>query len=300
MRGGQNDRVNLRRATEADRAALANLAEQLQRRPDRHVAYLGLDAASIAEELTEDVDDWTEAAVLAESDGRLLGWLMGSIDHDMGRVWWFGPFVADDEPGPWRQMADELDRAARALLPPEVTEEEYAPDERYVLLVEWARARGAVADTGSAVLSLDGGLDPPSVPARPVRDDDRDALVPLHELLFPATHTTGAELVVGRDERRLRLVAHDASAGLVGYVAVERQADGSGYIDYLGVDPSHRRRGLGADLVRAGVAALRERGCERVHLTVRTDNAAARSLYASLGFVEERVILPLRIGFSLG
>ena len=82
-------------------------------------------------------------------------------------------------------------------------------------------------------------------------------------------------------------------------MAVERQPDGSGYIDFLGVDPRFRRRGLGAELVRAGVAALAELGCTRCSLTVRDDNEAARRLYAGLGFVDERVIVPYRLGFSI-
>jgi ribosomal protein S18 acetylase RimI-like enzyme len=35
------------------------------------------------------------------------------------------------------------------------------------------------------------------------------------------------------------------------------------------------------------------------HLTVRSANDAARRLYASLGFTEERVLVPMRRGFTL-
>ena len=86
----------------------------------------------------------------------------------------------------------------------------------------------------------------------------------------------------------------------VGYVAVEVQPDGSGYVDYLGVAAQARGAGLGRVLVAGALRGLAARGVTRVHLTVRVDNATARALYASLGFVEERVAVPYRRGFDLG
>ncbi len=103
----------------------------------------------------------------------------------------------------------------------------------------------------------------------------------------------------GADAARLRLVT-ERDGVVIGYVAVERQPDGEGYVDFLGVAEQARRAGLGSELVRAGVHALRGLGCRRISLTVRSTNDAARSLYADLGFVQERVIDPFRIGFSLG
>jgi [ribosomal protein S18]-alanine N-acetyltransferase len=52
----------------------------------------------------------------------------------------------------------------------------------------------------------------------------------------------------------------------------------------VAVVPEARRRGLGAALVAAaGVAAL-TRGAAAMHLEVAEDNAAARALYAKLGY----------------
>ena len=291
----------VRRPTEADRRTLASCAAPLQARPEHHVAYLGTDPESIAAEMIEDVDDWTEAAAVAAdegADGRIAGWLMGSIDHEMGRVWWFGPFVDTDDPSRWREMADRLDASARRELPGHVTEEEYAFDARHLVGEAWAVAHGFVADPGSAVLTLDHVLDPPSIPTRPATVADVDTVGRLHDELFANTHTSGAALVVSSDPAKPRLVA-ELDGAVAGYIAVERQPDGSGYIDYLGVAPTHRRRGLGAELVRAGVVALAELGCDRFHLTVRESNTGARALYTGLGFAEERVIRPVRRGFSL-
>lgn len=288
----------LRRATTADRRSLAELGAALQRRPEHHVAYLGAEPDTISAEMLEDVDDWTEAASVAEADGRIVGWLMGSIDHDMGRVWWFGPFVDTDDPATWRAVADRLHDLARRELGEHVTEEELAFDARHACGGAWAVDRGYRAEPGSAVLVLDHAIAPPDLTIRPVTADDHDEVGRLHDDLFPGTHTRGAALVASTAVHERRLVA-ERDGRILGYVAAERQPDGSGYIDYLGVAPAFRRHGVGAQLVRAAVVALVDLGCERFHLTVRESNAGARALYTGLGFVEERIIRPFRSGFSL-
>lgn len=51
----------------------------------------------------------------------------------------------------------------------------------------------------------------------------------------------------------------------------------------VAVDPAHRRRGLGTQLVNAVIRRLPKR-CTSVMLEVRPDNTPARELYARLGF----------------
>ena len=88
--------------------------------------------------------DWTSvSAVALDEDAGLRGWLMGSVDTEMGRVWWFGPFVdhgADADR--WTMIVDDLFDAARRHLPTAVSEEELAPDARFELLCAWADANG--------------------------------------------------------------------------------------------------------------------------------------------------------------
>lgn len=52
----------------------------------------------------------------------------------------------------------------------------------------------------------------------------------------------------------------------------------------LAVAPAHRRRGVGRHLVEAAAAAAAGRGAARLFLEVAETNAAARRLYAQLGF----------------
>ena len=298
----QTGAMKIRRATESDRPNLAALAARVQARPERHIAYLGLEADAIAEEMIEEDDDWTAATAVAEADDRLVGWLMGSVDPDMGRVWWFGPFIDTDNES-WSSVADALYEHASELLADDVDEEEMAPDSRFVTLVEWASGRGFEVDPGSAVLRLSGDMAPadridPAISIRHAGEADAASLAALHDELFPGTHTTGESLATDADDRHLRLVALHEGV-FAGYVAAELQADGGGYIDYLGTAPDFRRKGIAGTLIRAAVLALSEQGAGDMNLTVREANHGARALYTGLGFDEERVITPIRRGFRL-
>jgi ribosomal protein S18 acetylase RimI-like enzyme len=60
-----------------------------------------------------------------------------------------------------------------------------------------------------------------------------------------------------------------------------------GYPAHLHIDllPEVQGHGLGRELIRTLLAALRERGVPGVHLGVGADNAGARAFYLRLGFV---------------
>ena len=79
-----------------------------------------------------------------------------------------------------------------------------------------------------------------------------------------------------------------AEDGIVGFVmwAVDTD-DGSGWIGGLSIGREHQRRGYGRAAVLALLERLRrEQGCPSAALSYSPGNAAARSLYASLGFAE--------------
>ena len=59
---------------------------------------------------------------------------------------------------------------------------------------------------------------------------------------------------------------------------------GKGRIHMLGVDPDYRGKGLGKQVLLAGLSLLKSRGLGHVDLTVDSENKAALALYESLGF----------------
>lgn len=80
-------------------------------------------------------------------------------------------------------------------------------------------------------------------------------------------------LVAGRSE----------TYSIAGYVIARVVADQSEILN-LAVAPLERRRGLGGELLDAGLAAVRTAGAQEVFLEVRESNSGAFALYTSRGF----------------
>ena len=79
----------------------------------------------------------------------------------------------------------------------------------------------------------------------------------------------GSDILVSEDITGSVMVGHDGHRGWLYYVAVA---------------PSERRRGLGRALVAAAEEWLRQRGVPKVHLMVRETNQAVASFYQRLGY----------------
>jgi ribosomal protein S18 acetylase RimI-like enzyme len=63
-----------------------------------------------------------------------------------------------------------------------------------------------------------------------------------------------------------------------------------GWINYLAVALSQRRRGLATQLVDEAERRLRRAGCPKINLQVRTSNTAVIAFYQSLGFRVDDVV----------
>jgi ribosomal protein S18 acetylase RimI-like enzyme len=63
-----------------------------------------------------------------------------------------------------------------------------------------------------------------------------------------------------------------------------------GWVYYLGVDPDHRRKGLGRELMLAAEQWLAKRSAPKIQLMVRDDNAPAIGFYKALGYEVQPVV----------
>jgi ribosomal protein S18 acetylase RimI-like enzyme len=284
-------------------AEAAALVAACQEHPDTHVSYLSATASAIQEELGGlEPDGLGGVLVAVDGHDRIVGLLGVEHDADPPRAWWYGPCIAPDQDH--SVVADALLAEARGRLPHHVTGQECAFDASSITLASFARRNGFIDEEGSAILwaALPLTVSRPAVADVEVGAPDPGMVAQaqdLHDRLFPGTHSTGQH-ALRDDPDRVVLVAHRAGL-VVGYLVAERQADGYGYIDFVGVAAGQQGRGIGRVLVAAACQELADRyGCPRVDLSVRESNVAARHLYASLGFIEERVVIPWRQGFSLG
>ncbi len=60
-----------------------------------------------------------------------------------------------------------------------------------------------------------------------------------------------------------------------------------GWLYAVGVLPDHRRDGTGTVLVRTALSALKDLGCVKVNLQIRSTNIEVAAFYRSLGFAAE-------------
>ena len=89
-------------------------------------------------------------------------------------------------------------------------------------------------------------------------------------------------------QRELFLVGVEAGAIVA---AVMAGYDGHrGSVNYLAVDPQHRRRGFGRALMQRVEALLAERGCPKINLMIRSSNADVITFYGRLGYKPDEVI----------
>lgn len=63
-----------------------------------------------------------------------------------------------------------------------------------------------------------------------------------------------------------------------------------GWVNYLGVAPEQRRKGLARALLEHVEVLLRERGCPKLNLQVRSDNAEALGFYAAMGYGQDAAV----------
>ena len=63
-----------------------------------------------------------------------------------------------------------------------------------------------------------------------------------------------------------------------------------GWINYLAVSPTHQRRGIGREIMSAAEVRLRECGCPKINLQVRTSNQHVIDFYRSVGYQMDDVV----------
>jgi ribosomal protein S18 acetylase RimI-like enzyme len=129
-------------------------------------------------------------------------------------------------------------------------------------------------------------MNPPSIPMlRTGRVDDVEAVLDLWRRADASPSSTESaddvRALLARDPEAL-LVA-EAGGEIVGSLIVGW--DGwRGTFYRLAVDPAHRRRGLGGELVRAGEERLRSLGAHRLNAIVETHEADAMAFWSAAGY----------------
>jgi ribosomal protein S18 acetylase RimI-like enzyme len=132
---------------------------------------------------------------------------------------------------------------------------------------------------------------------RSYRPGDREALVSLWSicgLTRPWNNPhRDIDRKLARDAHNLLVI--EEGDQLIGSIMVGYEGH-RGWVNYLAVRPDHRRQGLGRLLMDEAERRLRDLGCAKVNLQVRSSNETAREFYRQIGYtVDEAVSLGKRL-----
>lgn len=141
-----------------------------------------------------------------------------------------------------------------------------------------------------------------SVPTRPFRPgSDEDAWLAVNNRAFNGHPEQGSWTRSDLEERESQpwfdpqgFLLHEEEGALAAFCWTKVQDDEHeigeiGEIYVIAVNPDFQGRGLGRELVLAGLEHLSGLGIAKAMLYVDRDNAGARALYRSLGFVDDHV-----------
>ena len=137
-----------------------------------------------------------------------------------------------------------------------------------------------------------------SIALRPYEGRDHDAVIDLWracDLLRP-WNDPDEDIARKRDHDPRGLVVAAEDELIVGTLMFGYEGH-RGWLNYLGVLPSHRGRGVGSLLVRHAERELVSWGCPKVNLQVRATNLAVVEYYRRLGYErDEAVSMGRRLG----
>jgi ribosomal protein S18 acetylase RimI-like enzyme len=89
--------------------------------------------------------------------------------------------------------------------------------------------------------------------------------------------------------------ASGSAVGEVWYRAEEQGGKLQFWVEWIQIEPDHRRKGYATDVLRILEETAKERGADRVGLTVWVDNPGALRLYSKLGYSSANVNMTKRL-----
>jgi ribosomal protein S18 acetylase RimI-like enzyme len=257
-----------------------------------HIGFFGEGEADVRASLAECLIPTSDGFRLAYEDDRLVGVFGMDADPEINRAWLFGPLVEHED---WHTIADQLYAEVLALIPVNIQDYDLFCDVQNIRLEAFAARHGFPLRSENAVMTMARVDYKPAAKRKTqiaeYREEFFEQFEKLHKTLFPNAYFTARQMVEKADEKhRLLLALEDGQALAYHFCKIEPEAE-LGYVDFIGTDASARGRGIGADLLAAGIDwMLSAPSTKKVSLTVNADNVAARSLYEKFGFATERIM----------
>jgi ribosomal protein S18 acetylase RimI-like enzyme len=123
----------------------------------------------------------------------------------------------------------------------------------------------------------------------PIEDNDRTEVIRLWRRagLVREWNDPSGDIALARKERNSTILLGRHEGALVASVLVGHDGH-RGWVYYVSVDPDHRSKGYGRDIMTAAENWLRARGIAKLQLMVRGDNAKVHAFYESLGYYDQK------------
>jgi len=101
-----------------------------------------------------------------------------------------------------------------------------------------------------------------------------------------AWNDPAGDIALARREANATVLVGRSTGAVVASVLVGHDGH-RGWVYYVTVDPDHRSKGYGGQIMRAAEDWLRARGIEKLQLMVRGDNPEVHAFYQSIGYIEQ-------------
>jgi len=271
---------------------LVQFAASLNSLGEHHIGFFGEGEADVHASLAECLIPPSEGFVMAYEQSELVGIFGVDADAEINRAWLFGPLVDHAE---WHEIADQLYAKVLPRIPVNIRDYDLFVDVQNTRMEAFAVRHGFPLNSENAVLTLIREKYQPSAKrqSKIISYQKRffKRFETLHKLHFPNAYFTARQMTEKIDENHKLFLAVDERQ-LLGYHFCKIEPESrSGYVDFIGTDPSARGRGIGADLLASGVDwMLSAPTTQKINLTVNADNVAARHLYEKFGFVTDRIM----------
>jgi hypothetical protein len=95
------------------------------------------------------------------------------------------------------------------------------------------------------------------------------------------------DIELARSERNSTILLGRHDGALIASLLVGHDGH-RGWVYYVSVDPDHRFKNYGRDIMTAAEDWLRARGIMKLQLMVRGDNAKVHAFYQSLGYYDQQ------------
>jgi ribosomal protein S18 acetylase RimI-like enzyme len=268
---------------------------QFQHNPTTHLGFAGPQAEQIAQTWRELEFPIEQQFALAFEADQLIGLIGLEQISDTGRAFLWGPIALGEHRF---ELADALLAELLPELQAHVTMIDIFCNLQNQFVRDWAARQQFYQRNTHAILSYKRSQLTEHVTTGDVEilpAELHAAFCELHDQLFPQTYYSGSQILERINHDRQVFIVRDAGQ-LLGYIYAERQPEfAEAGIEFVGVAPAARGRGIAAKIMQHCLAWIFSvETIQELELVVDQDNPSALKVYERAGFTLLHEMISLR------